>query len=72
MRCPAGLVGRTGAILVQPSEAENARTTVASADGLSAQNVNGLASRCERQHDDGGRRGGHGRGDGPRCHGRIR
>lgn len=43
MRCPTGLVGRTDAILVQPSDAESARSTVASATGLSAQSVNGLA-----------------------------
>jgi hypothetical protein len=43
MRCPAGLVGRTDALLVQPVDSETARTTVASATGLGAQEVNGLS-----------------------------
>jgi hypothetical protein len=43
MRCPAGLVGRTDALLVQPADSPRARSAVESAGDLGVQEVNGLS-----------------------------
>jgi hypothetical protein len=43
MRCPAGLVGRTDALLVEPASSANAHSGVEAAGALTAQSINGLS-----------------------------
>jgi hypothetical protein len=54
MRCPAGLVGRTDALLVQPAESDGARVAVASATGLGGQQINDLSVQVADDTDSSG------------------
>jgi hypothetical protein len=43
MRCPAGLVGRTDSLLVEPASSANARAVVSAAGTLGTQSINGVS-----------------------------
>ena len=45
MRCPAGLIGRTDALLVEPASSAKALSDVEAAGTLSAQSINGVSVR---------------------------